>query len=139
MNVILIEDNMGDILLINEAIEQSKFACKVVSLTDGEQGIRYLNELQKKDQSEGIDPNLILLDINLPKISGKEILQFIKSTPRLKSIPVVIFSSSAYEKDIKDAKVLDADYYYQKPADLTQYFQVIESILHMQTLNQNNV
>lgn len=107
----------------------------VTSLTDGEQGIQYLEKLQVKDTTEY--PELILLDINLPKISGKEILYFIKSSPRLKTIPVAIFSSSAYEKDIKDAKELAADLYFQKPADLTHYFQVIENILQTWTSNQN--
>lgn len=137
IKIILIEDNMGDILLIKEAIDQSNFNCSVTSLTDGEQGIQYLNKLQKTIDME--QPGLILLDINLPKISGKEILNFVKSNHQLKNIPVAIFSSSAYEKDIKDAKELKADYYFQKPADLSQYFQVIESILHTWTLNHNPV
>lgn len=137
IKIILIEDNMGDILLIQEAIDQSNYECDVTSLTDGEQGIQYLDKLQKTPTMK--QPALILLDINLPKISGKEILHFVKSSPDLKSIPVAIFSSSAYEKDIKEAQELEADYYFQKPADLTQYFQVIESILQTWMLNKNTV
>lgn len=137
IKIILIEDNMGDILLINEAINQSCYNCSVTSLTDGEKGIQYLDKLQQGAYME--PPGLILLDINLPKISGKEILYFIKSNPQLKTIPVAIFSSSAYDKDINDAKSLNADYYFQKPADLTHYFQVIESILQTLTSKNNKV
>lgn len=137
IKIVLIEDNMGDILLINEAINQSCYHCSVTSLSDGEKGIQYLDKLQQSTYME--PPGLILLDINLPKINGKEILYFVKSNPQLKTIPVAIFSSSAYDKDIKDANNLNADYYFQKPADLTQYFQVIESILQTLTLNNNTV
>jgi chemotaxis family two-component system response regulator Rcp1 len=126
VEVLLVEDNQGDILLTKEAFINWKIRNNIVTINDGEEAICYLKR-QKQYEEVGI-PDIVILDINLPKIDGKEVLKFIKSSNELKHLPVVIFTSSCYDGDLKEIKESKADHYLVKPADLSSYFDAIRNI-----------
>lgn len=126
INILLIEDNLGDIRLIQEVLKESEHPYNLQIVTDGEQAIRYLK--QEGEFAEARYPHLIFLDLNLPKKDGREVLAEIKGDNKLKSIPVVIFSSSEAEKDVLNSYDLYANCYVVKPFDFNHFSQVIKSI-----------
>jgi CheY-like chemotaxis protein len=126
VEVLLVEDNQGDDLLTREAFINWKLKNSIVTLKDGDEALRYLKREQPYDNISM--PDLIILDINLPKIDGKEVLKCIKSCEVLKHLPVVVFSSSCMESEIEEIKKLKADYFLQKPIDLSGYFDAIRNI-----------
>src|SRR3954471_12766495 len=101
IHILLVEDNEGDILLTQEALSDAKIRNKVSVARDGEEAINYLNEAL--EESEELLPDLILLDINLPKVDGKEVLFYIKNNPGLRKIPVVMLTTSSSHLDIVDS------------------------------------
>ena len=102
VQVLLVEDNQGDVLLTREAFINWKLKNCIVTLKDGEEALRYLNREQPYNNVSM--PDLVILDINLPKIDGKEVLKCIKSCEVLKHLPVIIFSSSCLESDVQEIK-----------------------------------
>src|SRR5579859_5083820 len=96
INILLIEDNEGDIVLTKEAFEESKLINKLRVIKDGKEAIRFFEKLE--DWSE--KPGLVLLDINLPKVSGHDVLKYIKNHEKHKTIPVIMLTTSSAEKDI---------------------------------------
>lgn len=125
-HILLVEDNEGDIVLTKEALADAKIKNKVSVSRDGEEAINYLN--LAKQNPEELFPDLILLDINLPKVDGKEVLQYIKSTPQLKKIPVVMLSTSSSEADITDSYNNYANCFISKPVDFNKFFDVVRMI-----------
>ncbi|HKB86112.1 MAG TPA: response regulator [Ignavibacteriaceae bacterium] len=121
INVLLIEDNPGDIRLIQESLKENKFFAELTVISDGEEAINYLN---KNDDY----PDIILLDLNLPKKDGREILIEIKNNDALKSIPVVVLTSSSAEEDISKSYQNYANCFISKPVDLDNFIRVIKSI-----------
>jgi CheY-like chemotaxis protein len=126
IQILLVEDNEGDILLTKEALFDAKINNTVIVLRDGEEAIDYLTNTLSTDP-ENL-PDLVLLDINLPKIDGKEVLQFIKTHPSLKKIPVVILTTSSSEIDVTDSYNNHANCYITKPVDLEKFFNVVRMI-----------
>jgi CheY-like chemotaxis protein len=124
--ILLIEDNLGDIRLIQEVMKESPYKHEMNIVTDGEQAIQYLR--REGNFKNAVMPNLILLDLNLPKKDGREVLSEIKSSPVHKFIPVVVFSSSEAEKDIQRTYDLFANAYVVKPFDFNKFSQVIQAI-----------
>ena len=126
IQILLVEDNEGDIILTQEALTDAKIKNKVSVVRDGEEAINFLNTAVSNG---GVDlPQLILLDINLPKIDGKEVLQYIKTTPELKKIPVVMLTTSSSELDIVDSYNHHANCFITKPVDLNKFFEVVKMI-----------
>jgi CheY-like chemotaxis protein len=126
IEILLIEDNPGDVRLIRESLKDGKVCNNLTVVGDGEEALSLLHkESQYKDSPS---PDLILLDLNLPRKDGREILAEIKSDPLLKHIPVVIITSSEAEQDIIKAYNLQANCYITKPVDLTQFIYVVRSI-----------
>ncbi len=123
---LLVEDNPGDVRLTQEALKNHKVQNNLHVVTDGEEAIAYLRKQGKyKDAPR---PDIILLDLNLPKRDGREVLQEIKSDPLLKAIPVVIITSSEAEQDIVKSYNLNANCYVTKPVNLDQFIKVVQSI-----------
>src|SRR5471030_932145 len=91
INILLVEDNEGDILLTMEAFEESKIVNKITAIKDGKEAINYFESLSSKEEM----PHLVLLDINLPKVSGHEVLMYVKNNERFKSIPVIMLTTSS--------------------------------------------
>lgn len=125
-HILLVEDNEGDIILTMEALNEGKASNKISIARDGEQAIQFLNK--EGVYCEATRPDLILLDINLPRIDGNEVLIYIKTNPPLKSIPVIMLSTSTSEKDIAESYRNGANSYISKPADLDKFFEVIQKI-----------
>ena len=123
--ILLIEDNEGDIVLIKEALKESNFKGKIIEINDGNAAIHYFKE-NAATEVQSID--LVLLDINLPKKNGHEVLKFIKISPELKHIPVVIFTTSLAKADIEKAHENSANAFVTKPTDTDEFVDVIAKI-----------
>lgn len=126
IEILLIEDNPGDIDLAREALEDSKVLNRVQAVMDGEEAMAYL--YRQGRYTDTVRPDLIILDLNLPKKNGREVLAEIKSDDILKRIPVVILTTSREEEDILRTYDLHANCYITKPFDLDQFLGVIKSI-----------
>ncbi len=125
IEILLIEDNDGDIILTIEALADARIKNKVTVLKDGDAAIKHLNAAKAGEHNY---PDLILLDINLPKIDGKEVLAFIKTDSDLKKIPVVMLTTSSAENDVSDAYSNHANCYITKPVDFNKFFEIIKAI-----------
>ncbi len=126
VQILLIEDNPGDIRLIKESLKENKFLAELVVISNGEEAMQYL---RKEGEFTNIDlPDLILLDLNLPKKDGREILSEIKHDEKLKTIPVIILTSSSEESDILKSYQNYANCFISKPVDLDNFIKVIRSI-----------
>ena len=126
IEILLAEDNLGDERLTREAFRESKLSINLHVVNDG---VEVLAFLQREDKyRDSVRPDLILLDLNLPKKDGREVLSEIKSDNELKHIPVVVLTVSKSEDDIFNAYNLHANCYITKPFDLEQFIKVIKSI-----------
>lgn len=126
VKILLVEDNPGDADLAREALENSKLMNELDVVVDGEQAMDYLH--RRGDFPNAPRPDLILLDLNLPKKDGREVLAEIKEDLNLKRIPVVILTTSRDEEDVLKTYNLHANCYITKPIDLTQFMKVVKSI-----------
>lgn len=126
IHILLVEDNEGDIVLTKEALSDAKIKNKVSVARDGEEALNYLNNAF--EDAEALIPDLILLDINLPKVDGKEVLHYIKNTAGLKRIPVVMLSTSSNELDVADSYNNYANCFITKPVDFNKFFDVVKMI-----------
>jgi chemotaxis family two-component system response regulator Rcp1 len=124
--IFLVEDNKADIRLIQEALKTSLLPHQVITVRDGVEAMNYLH--QAGEYANAPHPDLILLDLNLPKKDGREVLAEIKSDPQLKRIPVVILTTSKNQDDIFHSYDLHANCYITKSRNLSQLFQIIQSI-----------
>ena len=124
IEILLVEDNEDDIILTKEAFEENRLANKLNVVKTGMDAIRYLKK--EGPFSDAVKPNIILLDLNLPEMSGIEVLQNIKNEEGLKDIPVVILTTSNLEQDIIKSYKLHANCYINKPVSLDEFFEVIK-------------
>lgn len=126
IEILLIEDNPADVRLTIEALKEEKLFNNLSVVTDGVEAIDFL---QRKGPYSGAPrPDLILLDLNLPRKDGFEVLREIKNDARLRAIPVVILTVSSSEKDILATYNLHANCYISKPLDMTQFSKIVKSI-----------
>jgi two-component system response regulator len=126
IEILLVEDSPTDILLAREALEYSKLLNNLHVVTDGVQAMAFLR--REGEYSHALRPDLVLLDLNLPRKDGREVLAEIKSDESLKFIPVVILTTSQDEKDVVAAYGSYANCYISKPVDFNQFVEVIKSI-----------
>jgi chemotaxis family two-component system response regulator Rcp1 len=124
--ILLVEDNPGDVRLTREALKESKVRNAMDVVNDGVEALAFLRRQGKFESATR--PDLILLDLNLPRMGGLEVLGEIKADDALKSIPVVILTTSQAEQDIVRSYKLFANAYVTKPVDLEQFITVIKSI-----------
>ncbi len=126
IDILLVEDSKGDIGLIEEIFEDAKSVNILHIAEDGEEAISFL---RAKDQFSGAPrPDIILLDLNLPKKDGREVLEEVKGDDELKNIPVVVLTTSRAEDDIMRSYNLHANAYITKPVDFDQFLNVVKSI-----------
>jgi two-component system, chemotaxis family, response regulator Rcp1 len=128
IEILLVEDSPDDIVLTTEALKDGKVRNRVSVVEDGEEAMAFLR--RQGGYAGAPRPDLILLDLNLPRKSGREVLAEIKQDPHLKRIPVVVMTTSSDEKDILQAYNCHANCYVTKPVDLDQFLGVIHSIEH---------
>jgi two-component system, chemotaxis family, response regulator Rcp1 len=126
MQILLIEDNPGDVRLVEEALKQGQIRQRLTSVTDGLDALAFLR--RQGTYSAAPRPDLIVLDLNLPRKDGREVLAEIKATPELSTIPVVVFSGSHSESDVIASYGLQANCYITKPVDLDQFVATVRAI-----------
>lgn len=126
VDILLIEDNPGDVRLTQETLHKSKLYNTLSVVPDGVEAMAFLR--QEGPYANSPRPDIILLDLNLPKKDGHEVLEEVKADPNLKSIPIVILTTSADEKDVLMTYNLHANCYITKPVDLDQFVTIVKSI-----------
>ena len=126
IRILLVEDNEGDIVLTLEALKEAKVLNAIDVARDGDEAMRYLRK--EGAFSNAITPDLIFLDINLPKVDGTEILHFIKKDDKLRIIPVIMLTTSDSEKDVLKSYHNHANCYITKPVDMEKFMEVVHAI-----------
>ena len=124
--IFLVEDNKADIRLIEEALKNSSIFYELVTVRNGVDAMAYLR--QEGEYTDALRPDLIVLDLNLPKKDGREVLEEIKSDSQLKRIPVIILTTSSNEDDIHQSYDLNANCYITKSRNLSQLFAIVKRI-----------
>lgn len=124
--VLLVDDDPGDVLITREAFEQHRIRNPLHVVTDGAEALRFLR--REEEHTEAPRPGLILLDLNLPKVNGSEVLATVKTDAALRSIPVIVLTTSSADEDVRRSYDLHANAYITKPADFTRFVDVIQQI-----------
>jgi|ERR1700733_16170173 len=125
INILLVEDNEGDIVLTKEAFEESTLIDKIQVIRDGKEAIRFFEKLDERTPDK---PNLVLLDVNLPKINGHDVLKFIKTHNKHKSIPVIMLTTSSAERDIMQSYENHVNCYITKPIDMNDFVSAMAKV-----------
>ena len=126
IDVLLVEDDPGDVLLIREAFEENKVANRLSVVSDGVEALRFLRK--EGEYTDAPDPDLILLDLNLPRKDGREVLAETKADEQLRRIPVVVLTTSKAEEDVLRSYDLHANAYVTKPVDYERFMDVVRQI-----------
>lgn len=126
VNILLVEDSIADADLVREAIESGKIIVNLTVVRDGEQAMLYL--LKQPPYTEAVRPELILLDLNLPKKDGREVLKEVKANPELSQIPVVVLTTSESEVDILRSYQLHANAFIPKPIDFDSFVSIVKQL-----------
>ncbi len=126
MELLLVEDDPGDVVMTREALEDSKLLIKLHVVSNGEEAVAYLrNEAPFGDAAR---PDLVLLDLNLPRLGGREVLEIVKADPGLLRIPIVILTTSESEEDVLRSYELHANAYVTKPVGFESFVSVVKQI-----------
>jgi CheY-like chemotaxis protein len=126
IDVLLVEDDPGDVLMTREALDQHKVANRLHVVSDGVEATKFLR--QEGDYANAPRPGLVLLDLNLPRKDGREVLADVKSDPDLCDIPIVVLTTSAAEEDILRSYKLHANAYVTKPVDFNRFVEAVRQI-----------
>jgi CheY-like chemotaxis protein len=126
VEILLVEDDPGDVLITREAIDSSKVANNLSVASNGEEALAYLRREHPYEQATR--PGLILLDLNLPRLDGREVLAVVKEDPDLRRIPIVILTTSSADEDVVRSYDLHANAYVTKPVDFEQFMSVVRQI-----------
>jgi CheY-like chemotaxis protein len=126
IDILLVEDNRADVRLTIEALKEAKIANRLTVVADGEEAMDFLR--RQGGHANALVPDLILLDLNLPRKDGREVLQEVKADQELRRIPVVVLTTSQAEEDVLRAYDLHANCFITKPVDFRQFMKVIRSI-----------
>jgi CheY-like chemotaxis protein len=126
VEILLVEDNPSDVLLTQIAMKECKIANRLHVAKDGEVALQFLR--RTGDAGDAPRPDLVLLDLNLPRMDGRELLREIKSDPALRTIPVVVLTTSDAEGDVVRSYDLHANAYITKPLDMEQFIRVVRGI-----------
>jgi CheY-like chemotaxis protein len=126
IELLIVEDDPGDVLLTREALSGSRVPHNVRVVEDGEAAVAYLR--QEGEHADAPRPDLVLLDLNLPRLDGREVLSRIKSDPGLRSIPIVVLTTSASLEDVRRSYDLHANAYVTKPVDLEDYTRIVRQV-----------
>ena len=126
IDILLIEDNPGDALLVQKAFELGRIANEIYTVTNGEEALDFLR--RESTYRDVPRPDLIILDLNMPKMDGRELLGIIKSDPDLLSIPVIVMTTSDLEQDIINSYKQHVNCYITKPVQVREFLEVIKAI-----------
>jgi len=135
--ILLVEDNPDDVALTLRALKKNNISNKIVVARDGVEALDYLFETGPHAGHEAVRPELILLDLKLPKLDGFEVLKKVRTDPRTKLLPVVILTSSKEQQDIVEGYGLGANSYIRKPVDFQQFVEAVRQLgLYWLVLNE---
>ncbi len=126
VHILLVEDNEGDILLTLEALEEAKMKNTISVVKDGERAIQYVEK--NGEYKDALPPDLIILDVNLPKLNGHEVLQYFKNSEAYKHIPIIMLTTSSSPKDINESYKNHVNCYITKPIDVDDFIKAVVSI-----------
>jgi CheY-like chemotaxis protein len=126
IHILLVEDNPGDVRLTQEALRGARVANDLHVVGDGEEAIEYLR--RRGRYVDAPRPDIVLLDLNLPRLDGRDVLIDIKRDPDLAKIPIIVLTSSSAERDIQAAYELHANCYISKPVDFTEFIEAVRSL-----------
>lgn len=126
LSVLLVEDDPGDVMIAREALAAGRLSTELHVVTDGVEAMQYLH--QDAPYADAVRPDLILLDLNLPKKSGHEVLEEVKADPELRRIPVVVLTTSQAQEDVAKSYDLHANVHVSKPVDFDQFTDVVRQI-----------
>ena len=126
IEVLMVEDNPDDVFLTTEALTETKLLINLHVVEDGEEALAFLR--REGEYSAAPIPDLVLLDLNLPRLDGRELLEIVKNDPELRVIPVVVLTTSEADEDIVRAYTLHANCYITKPVNLDQFVRVVSTI-----------
>lgn len=126
IDVLLVEDDPGDVLMTREAFEDNKVANRLQVVADGVSALAFLRK--EGEHADAPTPDLVLLDLNLPRMDGREVLEAMKSDEKLRSIPVVVLTTSEAEEDVVRSYSLHANAYVTKPVDFERFIEVVRQI-----------
>ncbi len=126
LEILLVEDNPADVDLILESFAETGRGTRLHPVRNGEDAMRFLR--QEGAYSDAVSPDLVLLDLNLPRMDGREFLEAIKSDPALRALPVIVLTSSQARKDITTSYELHANCYITKPLGLSHFYRIAEAI-----------
>jgi CheY-like chemotaxis protein len=138
INILLVEDNEDDILITKRAFKKTEeFTGQLHAVTDGKQALDFIQgEGEYSNRDEYPLPQLVLLDINLPKITGLEVLETLKNNPAYRSIPCIMLTSSEHNEDIDTSYKLGASGYIQKPLSFIKFTQAVNDMIHYWNINK---
>jgi CheY-like chemotaxis protein len=123
--ILLVEDNPADVLITQRALRQSSFPVELIVVRDGQEAVDYLLQPEAPGRRR---PDLILLDLNLPRLSGCEVLKRIRATPALRAVPVIVLTTSTRPEEIQEVYAAGANTYVQKPQAFDRFVEVLQTI-----------
>ena len=126
VNILLVEDNPGDVRLTQEALKEGRIDVNLEVIMDGVEAVKYLHK--QPPYENALTPDLILLDLNLPKKDGREVLADIKMDEHLKKIPVIVLTTSKSEQDVMKSYKLHVNCYINKPVEFDEFFEIVKKI-----------
>ncbi|NHT19171.1 response regulator [Cellulomonas sp. IC4_254] len=126
IDVLLVEDDPGDVLMTREAFDDNKVANRLAVVSDGVSALAFLRK--EGEHADAPTPDLVLLDLNLPRMDGREVLEAMKNDDALRSIPVVVLTTSEAEEDVVRSYSLHANAYVTKPVDFDRFIEVVRQI-----------
>src|SRR5262249_7422428 len=125
----LVEDNPADVKITQRALKESGLSVDLIVVRDGQEAVDYL--LRQGDHSGATDwrsPALILLDVNLPRLTGQQVLERVRGTPSLRTVPVVVLTTSRRQEDVQQMYAAGANTYFEKPQEFNRFVQVLRTI-----------
>lgn len=137
VNILLVEDNEGDVLLTRVALEEAKILFNMSVVRDGKEAINFLNK--EGTYLNAVMPQLVLLDINLPKKNGHEVLKFIKANENVQHIPVIMLTTSSSQKDIDMAYDNGASGFIIKPSDVNEFLTSVTAVINFWITKIKNI
>jgi len=126
VTILLVEDDPGDVVITTEALQRTKLLHELHTVSDGEQALRFLR--RQEEFSDAPRPDLVLLDLNLPRVDGPQVLREVKEDPELQTIPVVILSTSDADEDVVRSYRLHANAYVSKPVDFDAFVRIVQQV-----------
>jgi len=125
LRILLVEDSPSDVRLMREALSAHNSSHELLVVTDGEQAVRFLRH--EPPYTDSPRPDLVFLDLNLPRLDGRDVLSMMKADPALRSIPVIVLTTSESDQDVHNAYDLHANCYIRKPGDFDEFLRIVRA------------